>query len=206
MGPGQWQVCELESVPVGGPGELDVQTVFLCGWAPIPTSSGARRRNPRTPKGIKRSFYQQFAKKLNDCISKVFGAAAFQTLGEQTLDNAPILDATRTEADLTRSHPGVEPGNVVVGTINPSNMYTGGYGVIYISNELFHSTGSNAMNAIYGTYTHELGNLLDFRLYGDPKTTHYGDATVDPKDPNKDHDTGSQLEKCVFGAEQKRYP
>jgi hypothetical protein len=80
----------------------------------------------------------------------------------------------------------------------------GPLGVIYISTDLVFSNGSNVENAIFGSYAHELANILDERL-NPPGTTNgqpYGGTYGNPREPQGDPDTGAQVEICIFGALQ----
>ena len=59
------------------------------------------------------------------------------------------------------------------------------------------------LNAIYGTYAHELGNVLDIRLNPKAPQAQYGRTYGNPKDA-VDTDTGAAIERCIFGSLQ--YP
>jgi hypothetical protein len=61
----------------------------------------------------------------------------------------------------------------------------------------------NTWNAIFGTYAHELGNILDRRLNPNQTPEKRGRTYGNEKDPH-DTDTGAAIEKCIFGSLQ--YP
>jgi hypothetical protein len=61
-------------------------------------------------------------------------------------------------------------------------------GTIYVSSDI---VKSGDMPEIFGTYAHELGNLLDMQI--NARETTYGN----PNDP-VDKDTGQQVEKTEF--------
>ena len=149
------------------------------------------------PTAAKMSFYVQHGTLLNQCIHTVFGADASQ-IPTQTMNNAPILNTTKNQDQLTAM-----AGTPAVAWNQP---YAGPHGTVFISKELYNSTGSNTLNAIYGTYAHELANILDERL-NPPGTTGgqpYGRTYGNPFEPEGDSDTGAQVEICMFGSMQ--YP
>jgi hypothetical protein len=76
---------------------------------------------------------------------------------------------------------------------------------VYVSSETFYSNGPNVTNAIFGTFAHELANILDEKD-NPPGTTGgqaWGYTYGDPNDP-RDKDTGAQVEECMYGSLQ--YP
>ena len=75
-------------------------------------------------------------------------------------------------------------------------------GTIYVASEWAQSDSPNAMNAIEGSYAHELANLLDLQVNGLGKEQTYGNG--DPHTNYNDTDTGMRVEVEVFGAPQ--YP
>jgi RHS repeat-associated protein len=166
------------------PQDILAEECFLYGFC---DDGGATTiRVPLTPRNVKLLFYLKFGQTLNQCIQDVFGGDAAQ-VPVQTFKNAPILNATRTDAQLGDSS----------GRNNPT---AGPFGTAYVASDtVFHASGPNVLNAIMGTFAHELGNMLDERL-NPPGTTDrdYGYTYGDPQDPF-DHDTGAQIEECVFG-------
>ena len=74
-------------------------------------------------------------------------------------------------------------------------------GTIFIPTETV--AGGN-MNAIFGDYAHELGNLLDFQInrYNGPVRTEQNYGNPDPKTNFGDPDTGSRVEVTIFGSPQ----
>lgn len=147
----------------------------------------------RTPKQVKDDFYSKFKKKLNGCIRSVFGNDA-PSIPAQTRKNAPILDATKNESEV---------GSVsgVSGAAGSNDPNHGPHGTVFVAKEIYNSKGPNATNAIYGTFVHELGNILDERLH--PNSPTYGRDYGNPQ-ATDDTDTGAALEKCLFGSLQ--YP
>jgi hypothetical protein len=92
--------------------------------------------------------------------------------------NAAIIDPTHKSADLGHVYANNDPS-------------TGQYGTVYIGSEYF-SQGTDVF--VFATYAHELGNILDYNLTQNKKEDTHGN----PNDPI-DKDTGSQVERCVFG-------
>ena len=151
-------------------------------------------RAPRNPRDVKRDFYRDYEKVLNDCIKQVFGADAAK-LPKQTLKNAPILNARHTGKQIGA----MSGAPYSVGNSGPA----GPYDTVYIAREVFFGNTPNTLNAIYGTFVHELGNILDIRLNPNPPSGQLGMTYGNPNDP-LDKDTGAALETCVFGSLQ--YP
>lgn len=154
-------------------------------------------QNPpqRNPSDIKRDFYRNYQEALNRCINQVFGNDA-RRIPRQTLRNAPILDAR-----LNRTQVGAISG--VPSADGSSRPFRGRHGTVYVASEVFTGNTPNTLNAIYGTYVHELGNVLDIRLNPNVPQAQYGRTYGNPTDPD-DTDTGAALERCVFGSLQ--YP
>lgn len=81
----------------------------------------------------------------------------------------------------------------------------GPHGTVLMAAELVNGNSPNTLNAIFGTYVHELGNILDIRLNPDVPAEDYGRIFGDRiNPPDGDTDTGANLERCVFGSLQ--YP
>ena len=155
----------------------------------------------RTPQGIKQQFYAQHGQDFNNCIQQVFGADANQ-IPPQTIQNAPVLNATLPEWTLGGPDQCPVAGHLADGCNAPNS---GPKGTVFVSSNMFWSNEPNVMNAIYGTYAHELGNILDANLNppgtsGQPYERTYGN----PQEPEGDPDTGAQVEICLFGTQQ--YP
>jgi RHS repeat-associated protein len=149
----------------------------------------------RNPGDVKKDFYKQYGQKLNKCIKKVFRKDAAK-VGPQTLKNAAILDAS-----LNGEQVGANSG--VASAVGSSAPFKGAHGTVYVASGVFNGNTPNTLNAIYGTYAHELGNILDIRLNRHVSQAKYGRNYGNPKDP-QDTDTGAALEKCIFGSLQ--YP
>jgi hypothetical protein len=161
---------------------------------PVFRNHSAQNRS-RNPINVKRDFYKDYGKALNDCIKQVFGKDS-RKIARQTLRNAPILNAR-----LNRQQVGAISG--VGGADGSSRVDRGRYGTVYVASEVFNSNTSNTLNAIYGTFAHELGNMLDARLNPNVSQEKYMRNYGNPNDP-VDTDTGAALERCLFGSLQ--YP
>lgn len=158
--------------------------------------TGSQGSLPLTPRNVKMLFYLIHGTQLNNCIQDVFGGDG-ANVPQQTLQNAPILNANYTQAELSAA---AGTGSVAW---NAPNL--GPNGTVFVASDtIYHSGGTNGLNAIFGSFAHELGNILDEKM-NPPGTTGqpYGRTYGDPNDPN-DTDTGAQLEECVFGSLQ--YP
>jgi hypothetical protein len=68
------------------------------------------------------------------------------------------------------------------------------------------------MNAIFGTYAHELANMIDYRSGGTQvipgphgNETRFGDPNgiPIPESNERDYDTGANVENCMFGSLQQ---
>jgi RHS repeat-associated protein len=150
----------------------------------------AQNKKPLTPAQIKKAFYKQHGKDFNAAVQKVFGKDASK-VPTQTLANSPKLDTSKSRADLSQMKGMKEP---VEGFNRPDmSQYPAGpiaaqNGTIYVSSDI---VKSGDMPEIFGTYAHELGNLLDMQI--NARETTYGN----PNDP-VDKDTGQQVEKTEF--------
>lgn len=113
----------------------------------------------------------------------------------QTLANSPGLNLGLTSAQIgARVNLGPQAALNAPGE--------GRSGKVYVSKEFSESTGSNALNAIYGSYAHELGNILDAKINpSGTRTRPYQNVYGDKDDPT-DKDTGAAVERCIFGALQ----
>ena len=144
----------------------------------------------RDPLEVKKQFYDLHGKDLNDCIKKVFKGDAAK-VPTQTILNAPALNVHRTRRQLGTLAGGGRP----IG-------YSGEGGptdTIYIARDVFNGNTPNTKNAIFGTYAHELGVILDIKLNPSPPPGTLGMTYGDPNDP-EDKDTGAAIEKCLFGS------
>jgi RHS repeat-associated protein len=146
---------------------------------------------------FKADFYANYGKQFNHCIWSVFGADA-KRIAYQTLANAPFVNTKFS--DLQLGGPGMAGGNPGDGAAAWNQPDKGPHGTVYIAKGGFYSNGPNAENANYGSYAHELANILDGKLNpqgttgGQPYEGTYGQAN-DPWDA----DTGAQVEECMFG-------
>ncbi len=80
-------------------------------------------------------------------------------------------------------------------------------GKVFVSQEVYTSRGANVRNAVFGTYAHEVGNILDAKINPNPPNyeSNYPNANpVDPVTGVLDGDAGANVERCVFGSLQ--YP
>jgi hypothetical protein len=139
----------------------------------------------------KQSFYTQFGALFNKCIQKVFGASAAK-IPIQTMANAPILNVSLNAAGV-----GAACGSKDAAGCNAPNA-GGTYGTVYIdTTDYWDAANYPGVNFRAGTYAHELANILNFKLNGSETT--FGNAA---NAPNKDGDTGEQVEQCMFGQPQ----
>jgi hypothetical protein len=102
----------------------------------------------------------------------------------------------------------VKPGEPEISTMrdDENNPTLGPTGTVFIASGTFNSNGPNTLNAIFGTYADELGNILDENMNPSGTTggQPYGGTYGNPSEPNGDWDTGQQIEDCIFGSPQ--YP
>jgi hypothetical protein len=68
----------------------------------------------------------------------------------------------------------------------------GDHGLVYIASQVWQRGGSAAIL----TYAHELGNILDEKLYPDTKDSQYG-MHHGIFTPDRDPDTGQRVEDCM---------
>lgn len=156
---------------------------------------GPVQNKPPTASQIQNVFYDQYGKAFADAVNKAFGKDASGVL-PQTLDNAPKLDITKTQAQLGAMGGSNEPDE---GRNRPNTTtYQAKDGTIFISKEAV--SGGN-MKSIMGTYAHELSNLLDFQVNGfKGYEQNYGNPN--PKTNFGDPDTGMKVEVLMFGSPQ----
>src|SRR5438874_8946688 len=117
---------------------------------------GGTGNPPFDPKVVKNWLYKNFQKKINDCIKAVFKEDAGK-IPVQIRANAPILDATKNIEQIKQI-----TGRAGWGTNNPNR---GKYGTVYVASEVYTSQESYAGLAIAGAFVHELGNILDAKIF-----------------------------------------
>ena len=159
-------------------------------------------QNPAPPDFV-REFYNEYQKKLARCIWSVFGTDAdgqpnngAALLPRQTLRNAPNIDMSRTEGQLSR-----------VGRTTDAGLTQGPNGTIEIARgirdfTLPSGTVLGAREIQMRTYAHELGNLLAGRIVGTVAggSEVYGSRTpITSVTGIPDQDAGARLESCIFG-------
>jgi RHS repeat-associated protein len=179
---------------------------ILAGIEAVGTVSSYMQQKRKKIKELKDSIYNDKAlmKKINDCITKVFGLAAIWKLGVQTKANAPDVNVDLSSADLQNRY--THTSTYATGVGNEG----GTYGRIYIGSEFFSSPtewtqnprgGAPGRSPLQNAYVHELGNLLSYRLaggylqYGTPEVPGARVANGGGWDP----DSGWKFQLCVFG-------
>ena len=157
------------------------------------TQVGPQNPIPRTASDIKYQFYLQYGQQLNNCLQQIAG----NNFPRQTILNAPRIDGRFNARQVGR--------NSGVREALGSSTSRGPNDTVLIAAELINGNSPNTLNAIFGTYVHELGNILDIRLNPNVPAQDYGRIFGDHVNPpNGDTDTGANLERCVFGSLQ--YP
>jgi hypothetical protein len=105
----------------------------------------------------------------------------------QTIRNAPELDVSHTNKEVAAL---AGRKGEAWGTIDAER---GRYGTIYISKEHFYG---NDDRQVYGTYGHELGNVVGQRYLGDPYK--HGDPRPAGWRGGWDNDVGAAIERRMF--------
>ncbi len=152
----------------------------------------------RTIDGIRQSIYgnSQLMKRINDCLKQLMGQH-FKQVGEQTLANAPKIDARLTSPQIQARF---RMTRVPYAAGVP---YLGRYGTIFIGSEYFNnpseweSTTDSSLagdTRMQNAYIHELGNILAYRASGGNYYL-FGDRNA------SDTDSGYQLQLCVARSE-----
>lgn len=184
------------------------ETAIQAGVGAVSNFINNSNNKGRDVRKIRRDFYRLYGKLFNDCIKKVFGADASK-VAKQTIKNTSRIDGALNEVDLAKKNP--HTGLTTLAGINEPTL--GKNGTVYIAADTLNSKGSNALKAIYGTYAHEKGNILDAKInnptggiqggHGRPYEQTYGDPNRANSNTNdKDTDTGSAIERCIFGSLQ----
>lgn len=139
---------------------------------------------------FKKSFYSTLGQSFNQCIQDNFGQDAPTT---QTVHNAPILNLRYTQAQLSSNNMAGAPA---VAWNQPSK---GKFGTVYIAKDVLYGGGTNALNFEYGSFAHETANILDERLNPNVPPDDFGRTYGDLTNNEGDNDTGSAVERCMFG-------
>jgi hypothetical protein len=137
----------------------------------------------RDKEKIKRDFYRIYGRRLARCIWKVFGTDS-NKLHHQNIKNAPDIDSRFSIGNLVDNYGAPDAGR-------------GDNGTAIIAKEVFEG---GHIKAVYGTYAHELGNILDIKL--NPSGANgrtIGRTYGDHSGRVRDTDTGSAIERCIFG-------
>ena len=123
----------------------------------------------------------------------MFGADA-RSIPQQTIQNAPFLDARLSRTGTEQPCEGGPTSR----RLEPTKRRPPWDGVH--SSEPIYSNGPNGTNAIFGSYAHELANILDERLspLGTSGGQPYGMTYGNPGEPEGDPDIGAQVEICVL--------
>jgi hypothetical protein len=124
-------------------------------------------------------------KKLGKCLNKIFGPGNILNNG-----NLPHIDTTHSVAEITQLTGGGAEAGATIQTPVPQT----GPGTVSIATEDFygHDTGPLYLQA---TYIHETGNILATQRLGNWNAR----PSPNPAIRGWDHDTGANLEDCVFG-------
>ncbi|QQS48895.1 MAG: hypothetical protein IPM66_09845 [Acidobacteriota bacterium] len=155
------------------------------------------KANGQTINDLRNSIYndQELLKKINDCLKQLLGAN-FSKVGEQTIANAPRIDARFTSEQIkAKFNMDAPPYATGVGHVG------GRYGTIFIGSQFFNDptqwTQSHpdfpGRTLLQNAYVHEVGNLARYRASGG--TTYHLFGVIGATD----EDSGYQLQLCVFG-------
>jgi hypothetical protein len=164
----------------------------------IQPQSGA----PGTIADLRKSIYDNKAllSKINDCLKSLL-KNNFSKVGEQTLANAPKINATLTSAQLAAKYTG-GASTYATGVGNVG----GKYGTIFIGKEWFGSAtdwtvnghgGQPGRTPLQNAYIHELGNIASFIASGGTTYKLFGAKPAGGLVPTDD-DSGYALQACVF--------
>jgi RHS repeat-associated protein len=156
---------------------------------------------------FKKDFYAKYAAALNASIKTIFGKDS-KKIPEQTIGNAPAVDRSQTGTQLANK-------SIVKGQISAINSLpmpnNGPRGTVAIANDTFKGVDmtlpgnkETVFDSDAHAYTHELGNILSYKVSKTRRTAgdynKYGDPNgIANSGGYKDKDTGAALEKCVFG-------
>jgi hypothetical protein len=157
----------------------------------------SRNRETAREQLIRRLFFLIYGQAYNDCIRGIFGRDA-RRVPRQTFSNSPTINARLNSTQVGQ----VSGVSQAVGSSRP---FSGRFGTVLIDSGTFNGSTPNTMRAIWGTYAHEAGNILDIRLNPNAPQSRYGRNYGDRVNPpGGDTDTGANIERCVFGSLQ--YP
>lgn len=182
------------------------------GGSSVGSSGEPQNSGVGTPEDLRNSIYNDKAllAKINSCLKSLLGEN-FSKVGEQTLANAPNIDARLTSLGIAQKfHMGqVNPTTgkfeyqgpyaTGVGHINPPR------GTVYIGSEFFNdptqwtqsSPDLPGRSPLQNAFIHELGNVISYRASGG---TTYGLFGVKGA---TDEDSGYTLQACVFNEKVK---
>jgi len=153
--------------------------------------------SPGTIQDLRKSIYddQELLAKINSCLKKLLGKN-FNKVGEQTLANAPKIDARLSSNQIAAKF------NMSAGPYATGAGHVGGtYGTIFIGKEWFSNPtdwtvngrgGQPGRTPLQNAYVHELGNIASYRA---SRGTTYGLFGVKGA---TDEDSGYALQACVF--------
>jgi len=161
---------------------------------------------PTDPVKFKKELYKQYADKINKCTKEVFGEGIAKKLGQQTFENSPDIDGTKTMANLGALSD--NPSQEAAGLPFPTK---GKFGTVGINSSTWNyedeAAGDPGVQAMLFVaqariFTHELGNILSYRATKTDKTKgdYYKFGDPNGLGTNKDKDSGAKFEKCVFGS------
>jgi hypothetical protein len=148
-------------------------------------SMGQVSASKQDAKNFQRNFYKEYGSAWNKVKNQVMGRDA-KKIPDQALGNAPNLDISHTSREVAAI---ASRKGEAWGTIDAKRGYRG---TIYISRTHFYSSSDRQ---VYGTYAHELGNLVGERYLHNPWK--HGDAA--PRGhPRWDTDVGAAIERRLF--------
>ena len=157
---------------------------------------------PGTIQDLRKSIYddKELLEKINSCLKKLLGKN-FNKVGEQTLANAPKIDARLTSNQIAAKF------KMSAGPYATGAGHVGGtYGTIFIGKEWFSNPIDWTVNGRGGTpdrtplqnaYVHELGNIASYIASGGTNYKLFGAKPAGGLVPTDD-DSGYALQACVF--------
>jgi hypothetical protein len=173
-------------------------------------NSGTDPQNPApgTITDLRKSIYDDkvLLSKINSCLKSLLGNN-FSKVGEQTLANAPKIDARLTSAQIAAKYTGG------ASTYAAGVGHVGGkYGTIFIGKEWFSNPTDWTVNGrgsqpgrtpLQNAYVHELGNLASYIASSGTTYKLFGAKPAGGLVPTDD-DSGYALQACVFNEQINR--
>jgi len=145
---------------------------------------------PMTPSNVKKGFFDTQSRLFAGCLADNAGKAK---VPQQTAADSPKINAAKN------SHQLQAVAKAPFGVQGFHAYPLSSQGTIYIASDFFNTGGANQVFANYGTYAHELADMVSGQTTGDE--TSFGDP---PNDNNGgDTDSGAAVEVCMYGALQR---